>query len=234
MLGLSSIYSASSWADIVEYGDFTGASVEFIAVSEVSDSIGPGVGQVSDLFGAPVISGDTLVLTPEQFDADQSGLGTSSLDSQLTFQLEAQAGFEIVEVIFSEFGNYSLTTPFATGQAGVGVVANGFVTTDAATTDESFTFSTSQTSADGFITSGVWDESFSIGIDPASSATVVLNNTLLASAFTAADTGVINKAGVTIEVVTQAASTTAVPEPSSLGLVVMTAAGLVIRRKRRS
>ena len=121
ILGLTSIFVSSSRADVVEYGDFAGANVNFIAVSEASDAIGPGTDQVADLFGTPTVSGDTLVFTPEQFDTLQQGTGTNTVDSQLALLLEAQAGFEIVEVIFTEFGNYSISTPFPTS-GGVGAV----------------------------------------------------------------------------------------------------------------
>ena len=110
------------------------------------------------------------------------------------------------------------------------MLGNGFVSTGVTTESDGFTFSDNGTAAGGLV-SGIWNNTFSIDVDSASVATVVLDNTLTSAALTATDSAIINKAGVSVTVVTEAVT---VPEPSSLGLVVMTTAGLVIRCKRRS
>ena len=111
------------------------------------------------------------------------------------------------------------------------MLGNGFVSTGVTTESDGFAFSDNGTAAAGGLVSGIWNNTFSIDVDSASVATVVLDNTLTSAALTATDSAIINKAGVSVTVVTEAVT---VPEPSSLGLVVMTTAGLVIRCKRRS
>ena len=230
ILGLSSICASSSVADVV-YGDFAGATVQFNNVRESSPDIPD---QVSDLFGAPVVSGNDLVFTPQQFEAFQEGTGTNLVDSQLSLSIEALAGFEITSVTFTEFADYQVSTPFLAGQAAISFSADGFVTSGGVTQADGFVFTGSgaASAGDSFI-SGPLTNSFTIDVEPTAVADLTLSNTLIASAFSATDAAVVDKQGVTITVTTQAAGqTTAVPEPSSFGLIILTAAGLVVRRKR--
>ena len=233
ILGLSSICASSSIADVV-YGDFAGTTIQFNNVRESSPDIPD---QVSDLFGAPVVSGNDLVFTPQQFEAIQVGTGTDVTDSQLSLSIEALAGFEITSVTFSEFGDYQVSTPFPGGQAAISFAADGFVTSGGVTQADGFLFTESGVASEGGvgIISGPLTNSFTIDVEPTAVADLTLSNTLIASAFSATDAAVVDKQGVTITVTTQAAGqTTAVPEPSSFGLIILTAAGLVVRRKRRS
>ena len=231
ILGLSSICASSSVADVV-YGDFAGATVQFNNVRESSPDIPD---QVSDLFGAPVVSGNDLVFTPQQFEAFQEGTGTNLVDSQLSLSIEALAGFEITSVTFSEFGDYQVSTPFLAGQAAISFSADGFVTSGGVTQADGFVFTESGVASAGGFISDTLTNSFTIDVEPTAAADLTLSNTLIASAFSATDAAVVDKQGVTITVTTQAAGqTTAVPEPSSFGLFILTAAGLVVRRKRRS
>jgi len=235
ILGLSSICASSSVADVV-YGDFAGATIQFNNVRESSPDIPV---QVSDLFGAPVVSGNDLVFTPQQFEALQEGTGANLVDSQLSLTIEALAGFEITSVTYSEFGDYRISTPFppAGGEAAVSVAADGFVTSGGVTQTDGFDFTDSGIASAGSsgLIAGPWSNSFTIDVEPTTVADLTLNNTLIASALTATDSALVDKKGVTITITTQAAGlTTAVPEPSSFGLVILTAAGLIVRRKRRS
>lgn len=111
----------------INYGNFGANNVTFIDVSESSDDPLP-------LYGAPVVSGDALSFSPQQFLA-KSEFGSpvsDTTDGQLTFMVQADAGQAITNINFTEGGALSVTgLSSATNDTYVDVSAIGFVTVTA-------------------------------------------------------------------------------------------------------
>lgn len=87
----------------VSYGNFPGATVDFIDVQEDSAS-DPSV----SLYGPPTSADDHLDLTPQGFGASSSGPGSDGVDSRLSFMIVAKPGKAIESVIFEEAGDATL------------------------------------------------------------------------------------------------------------------------------
>jgi hypothetical protein len=211
-------------ADVVNYGNFVGANVNFIGVSESSSSIGNGAGQVSALFGAPTVMANMLIFNPTQFEANQQGTGIDLTDGQLSMTIVGQAGFQITGVIVDEFGDYTIATPFAGGAGFVNASANAFATTNAGTFTGGFAFSVNNNVPPG-VFNIPWIGGMSFG--PSGSVTFTMDNTLVAAAQTATDASFIKKKGVKITVVTSV-----IPEPASAVFGLALLAGCLVYRKR--
>jgi len=95
MVGSSSVFAA------INYGDFTGTSVSYLGVTESSGT------DSSPLFGAPIISGNTLDFNPQGFSAYSTGGGVDLTDGQLNFLLRANSG-GLSTLQFSEAGDFTL------------------------------------------------------------------------------------------------------------------------------
>jgi hypothetical protein len=96
-------------SDIITYGDFSGADAVFRAVTEsAAEPLASGG------FGAPVVSANTLVFTPNAFAAASAGGTPDIIDRQLTMTIAAVANQVIQKVTFSEAGDYTLVGPGST------------------------------------------------------------------------------------------------------------------------
>jgi len=119
--------SHSALGASINYGDFNGDHVSFLDVTESSDDPLP-------LYGAPTASGDSLSFSPQQFFA-KSEFGSpinDTTDGQLTFMVQADAGFAVTDIQFTEGGALSVSgLGSATNDTYVDVSAPGFVTVTA-------------------------------------------------------------------------------------------------------
>ena len=107
LLGLGLFLTADASAIIINYGDYAGADVMYLDVTE-DTRVEPGA-----LFGAPSISGDFLDFDPLTFATSVSsstGMNNSSIvDGQLNFTvMSASDTFDIKSIIINESGDYSL------------------------------------------------------------------------------------------------------------------------------
>ena len=85
----------------IPYGNFVGATVDYVGVEEIVD---PGDG----LFGAPTVAGDALDFNPQGFSASAQN-GTSDInDSNLRFTIMAHQGKGISNVFLTEAGDTQL------------------------------------------------------------------------------------------------------------------------------
>ncbi|QDU89725.1 hypothetical protein Pla175_31200 [Pirellulimonas nuda] len=88
----------------INYGDFSGTTVDYLDVTEDSST-----GDTLPLFGAPNISGDSLDFDPVGFSANSAGGGApDQTTGQLAFMIRAKAGKAIESLSLSEAGDTSL------------------------------------------------------------------------------------------------------------------------------
>lgn len=110
----------------INYGDFSGDTVDYLQVTEDSNS-----GDSVPLFGAPTVSGDSLDFNPVGFSANASGGGADITDGQLKFTVKAKDGvgpnfYAISNISLSEAGDTTLAG-FGTDATTTAVFGNVFV-----------------------------------------------------------------------------------------------------------
>lgn len=92
---------------LMNYGSHMGASVTFVDVTESNNEEGP----LSEaLFGAPIVSGNSMDFNPVGFDA-ASANGINSPDvtnGELMFMVQAKPGNAVQTIKFSEIGDTTL------------------------------------------------------------------------------------------------------------------------------
>jgi hypothetical protein len=112
----------------VNHGDFLGTSVDFIAVSETTLS----VGDAEPLWGAPALagSGDQLVFFPPAFISQCTLGGSDVTQSELTTNITAHSGGSIETIMLAENGDVTLTSfpPFGTAATNASAALSGTVT----------------------------------------------------------------------------------------------------------
>jgi hypothetical protein len=229
------------WAAVINYGSYSGPTVNYIDVSEESITL--------PLFGAPIFSGDSMDFNPVGFDAAASGSGASqSVTSRLTFTLASNAGYAISQVSVQELGNTTMAGSGSDDSA-TEITASGTLTVthvdDAAVTPIVRPIAVSFTPSGGsyqLVTDGgglplfqtQWSGSLFVNVDNiltsegvpftlgATRLTIDLPNTLSAASEAATSAKVITT-DFGIAVLT-------VPEPV-FPLWVLAASGFVARRK---
>lgn len=107
-------FSLPAEAAAINYGTFSGATVDFIDVTEDSGTHTP------PLFGAPSVFGDTLDFNPVSFNASATGAGGVEItDGTLALMMESKPGNFIDKVLFDEAGDVTLA-----GIGGIGTFAS--------------------------------------------------------------------------------------------------------------
>jgi hypothetical protein len=90
-------------AVIIEHGNFPGATVMYLAVTEDTHS------SPVALFGRPDVNGDTLDFDPVNFQADTSVANPNLVDGQLTFTIMSNNNSTAINnVIIEERGDYTV------------------------------------------------------------------------------------------------------------------------------
>ena len=103
LLGISALCRPVLCAPI-NYGNFVGTTVTYVAVTEDSNS-----GDTLPLFGPPTVSGNSLDFNPVGFSATASGAGGNDItDGNLTFMVVAKPGYAINSLSLSEAGDTTL------------------------------------------------------------------------------------------------------------------------------
>jgi hypothetical protein len=89
----------------VMHGDFPGATVDFLDVSETTNS----AGDPEPLFGSPTRVGNTLDFDPMGFAASTTDTGGSDItDAQLNFMVMSKPGFQVANLTILEAGDTTL------------------------------------------------------------------------------------------------------------------------------
>ncbi len=239
------LFACSTPASAVQinYGDFVGATVDFLQVTEDSGT------DPTPLYGSPTVSADSLDFNPVSFNAFATGAGgVDTTDGTLTLMMMSQSGNFIDKIKFDEAGDFSLSG--FSGNAFAAVTANFFldiqevdgvgITPINITTAMTFTPSNGDfdliNDGPGPLVDGTWAGLLMVDItqalidnnvpfvNGATKVSVTFDNTLTAlsqdgtSAFIAKkDVGGV---GITV-----------IPEPASLGLLAL--GSLVMMGRRR-
>ena len=95
-------YHVVGQAATTNYGDFVGASVTYVDVTE-----GSGTDPVP-LFGPPTVSGNTLDFDPVSFNSFSEDGGFDQTDGTLRFSIEAKDGQFIDKLKLEEAGDFTL------------------------------------------------------------------------------------------------------------------------------
>jgi len=236
-------YSLPAAAVPINYGDFVGATVNFLQVTEDSGT------DPTPLYGSPTVSADTLDFNPVSFNASASEAGgVDTTDGTLTLMMRSQAGNFIDKIEFDEAGDFTLTglsgTAFAAVRAnffldiqevdGVGITPINIAT--------AMTFTPSNGDFDlvadgpGPLVNGIWSGLLMVDItqalidnnipftNGATKVSVTFDNTLtaLSEAGTSAFIAKKDVGGVGI---------TVIPEPASMGLLALGALAMMGRRR---
>jgi hypothetical protein len=95
----------------VNYGTHAGTHVNYVNVTE--DTAGP-----LPLFGAPIVSGDSIDFNPTGFIASSTNIGSDTTDSNLVFGVTAKSGSRIRSIILAEAGDTTLGGNVSAGSMG--------------------------------------------------------------------------------------------------------------------
>jgi hypothetical protein len=211
-------------ADVISYGNFVGSGISFLNVAESSSSI-PSL--ASSLFGAPVVSGNMLIFSPQEFEASQGGPGIQRVDGQLNVDIVANPGYVVTSIEIEEFGDYAIAVPFAGSQGGfVSAALSSFAVTPSGTFDDVSTFLSATPTPPGIPVANWSMNGLLEGWRPTGDIGLRIDNRLTAASFSQFDDSIIKKKGFKITV-------NFVPEPTSaLLMLVCGVAGLPFYRRR--
>jgi PEP-CTERM motif len=117
VLVLAMITQASPGAQI-NYGSHMGTHVTYVNVTEDS-----GADEPLPLFGAPVVTGNSIDFNPVGFDAASVNGGSDITDSNLVFMVTAKSGSRIQSITFRESGDTTMAGNVAPGTMGTATAA---------------------------------------------------------------------------------------------------------------
>lgn len=220
--------ASSSNASTMNYGTFTGATVDFIDVTE--DNLLPS----SLLYDVQGTVGDILLIDPNSFGVQQNpGPGTNLVDSELQMMVAAHDGGSVDMISFHEEGDYTILGN-GNVQASIAYFWDILEVDHSPISPVSGSGSTSFQSTTN-TSGGLWDIGFNVDLnaslaDAGMSGTVTkvkftFDNTLTASADDASSVAFIKKkqfGGVQISV----------PEPAGIFTGLIGMVGLLGLRRR--
>ncbi len=99
---LTAMISIANGGTSIDYGDFAGATVTFIGVTESSltDDV--------PLYGKPTVGGDTLSFGPVGFGSYSADGSVDTTDGQLSMDIEAAPGEYIDQIYLDEAGDVTM------------------------------------------------------------------------------------------------------------------------------
>lgn len=204
ILAIAIMLAASSAVNAQTYADVSGSDLTFTNIMETSGG---------NLFGQPSANGNDLDFPATAFNAQGVDGAVDFLNGTLELTASSNTGMTFSSVSLDEFGVY-----FNTGDSISSVDAFLTVITPDGTYTDSFSFDF----ADG---AGSWTGQAFVSFPETTTAEVFLHNILLADSVPD-EVASINKRDVSVTF------GTVIPEPSTFGLLVFGAVGLVSRRRR--
>jgi MYXO-CTERM domain-containing protein len=239
----------------VVYGNFDGTDLNYLNVTETPTQL-PGP-TPTELFGPPVISGDTLQFTPSNFTVSASGGSLELQDSHLSMNIvSADSNYpKFINLIegggWAVGGGTSATTAqesldvnelFITAVNGVSInpiVVNPTITftdTNSGSASVVKTADTIEFLSSGGVSTGTWNADASFNLNAALAAAGLSGNV------TGMTLGLDNQLDATSEANSlslidkkffDVTATTPVPEPATGGMALLAVAGFATRRRSR-
>ena len=105
------IAAPSSFAAQINYGTHAGTHVNYVNVTEDTDTPLP-------LFGPPFVTSDSMDFNPTGFIATSTNVGSEVTDSNLVFGVAAKSGSRISRIILNEAGDTTLGGNVSPGSMG--------------------------------------------------------------------------------------------------------------------
>lgn len=123
VVGVTAIGAAQAFGTIT-YGNFAGATVDFLGVAEASGT------DPEPLFGSPTVAGNSLNFSPTTFVSSSSNGSNDITDGTLTFRIMARPGNFIPTINFAESGDFTLFGLSGTAATNATVQAAVFITVE--------------------------------------------------------------------------------------------------------
>lgn len=206
-LALAIVFALSFSAYGQTYTNVSGFDLDFTNIVETSGG---------SLFGQPNAIGNDLNFPNTAFSAESVSGGVDFLNGMVELNASSNTGMTFSSVSLDEFGVY-FTSPDADSLASV----DGFLTV--VTPDGSFSDSFSLDFENGEV--GNWTGQAFVSFPETTTADVFIHNILFADS-DADGASSISKRDVTVTF------GTAIPEPSTFGLLLLGVTGLASRRRR--
>ncbi len=215
----------------IAYGDFAGTTVDYINVTEDDQN----------LFGAPIVTGDTITFSPVGFEVASSGAAPPRLVSaDITMVIDARPGYSISGFRISEAGAFSLLG-FGTGatavMAGFNVDIN-VLEVDGVAVPGGILLAQSSLSADfnfadeGLVVGKPWQQEHTIDVAALALSAGITGEVTLLSLTIQNNLAAQSEGNTTAFIDKKALNGLSItlPEPSSMGLLAL--GGLLMLRRR--
>lgn len=193
LIGLASPLSA----DMV-YSNVSGDNVVFVDMMETTTGTGP-------IYGQPTPDGDSILAPGTGLLTQSTGGGISMVDGRLQLTIEAAPGFEFDRIDVEQLGSYF----------GFGADAITMFNTNSLVEDGGDSYNGSAMTSFSGSGQGSFSSSYSISFPSTDQIQFTLNDQLLAAS------GLSSAAYIDISSVRISVNSFAVPEPSSLGVVLL-------------
>lgn len=186
------------------------------------------------LFGEPTVNGSQFLFFPSNFKASSANGVAAQTTDRLQFKLTAKPGQTFTQIVIKELGDFSINgtgNVNAFGTLYVTKLTNpgfGTVVTDPETASYySASIPTTPSNVTG-VKNGTWNTNFVANLPAGTTEVMIVLNNVLSATSGANSTSFIEKKVVGPEVMIDVV----LPEPASIGMILVGGAGMLLRRKR--
>lgn len=193
------------------YSNVTGTNVSFVDMTETTTGSGP-------IFGQPNAVGDSIFAPGTGLLTQSTGGGISLVDGRLQLTIDAAPGFEFNQIDVEQLGSYF----------GFGAGATSMFSSMAIVESDGNSYNGSSMMSFSGPGQGSFGSSYSISFPSTDSIQLTFNDQLLAASGLT-DSAYIDVSSVRISV---NAFASAIPEPSSLSVLLLASLAMIRVRRR--